>query len=175
MSVSSHLSPEPERRLWIIHENVRRSVEWTDTKLGILAVLAVLEIPVIFGGFRPGMLAYAGALLICLALPLALTGLSPFTETPKPVPLLDQPVGKMLPDDSFLLPRDLARYTHADLVFRLEKYLGGGITALRYHEDIVGRIIAASRVCVRKGRLFSAACAAALTAQLALVAAMLMR
>lgn len=175
MSVSSHLSPEPERRLWIIHENVRRSVEWTDTKLGILAVLGALEILGIYVGFRPSLLTCIGTLLMCLALPLALAGLSPFTETAGPVPLLDQPVGKMLPDDSFLLPRDLARYTHAELVFRLEKYLGGGITALRYHEDIVARIIAASRVCVRKGRLFSAACVAALAAQLALVAAMLMR
>ena len=175
MSVSSHLSPEPERRLWVIHENVRRSVEWTDTKLGILAVLAVLEIPVIFGGFRPGLLTYAGALLMCLALPLVLAGLSPFVDAPGPVSLLDQPVGKMLPDDSFLLARDLARYPHAELVFRLEKYLGGGITSLRYHEDIVARIIAVSRACVRKERLFSAACGAALAAQLALIAALLLR
>ena len=43
MSVSSHLNPEPERRLWILHGNMRHAVEWTDIKLGALAVFAAAQ------------------------------------------------------------------------------------------------------------------------------------
>ena len=175
MSVSSHLNPEPERRLWIIHENVLRALEWTDVKLAIMAFLAAVEMPVILGVFREGPLPLLAVALMCLVLPLALTGLSPLAETSRQIPLLDQRVGKIHSEDSFLLPRDLAGYPHIELVNRLDKYLGGGITATPYYEDIVGRIIAASRSFVRKRRLFLLACFPAVSAQLVLAAILALR
>jgi hypothetical protein len=175
MSVSSHLNPEPERRLWIIHESVTRYAEWTDVKLAVLAFFCALEMPVILGVFREGPLTLAAVGMLCLALPLALAGLSPLADIYRTLPLLDQKVGRMDPSDSFLVARDLARYPHMELVNRLDRYLGGGITATRYYEDIVARIISASRSASRKRRLFAVACAPAVAAQFALALRLFLR
>lgn len=175
MSVSSHLNPEPERRLWIIHESVLRHSEWTDVKLAVLSFFAVIEMPVILGVFREGPLAMLAVGLLCLVLPLTLAAFSPLADTPRMMPLLDQSVGKMDPADSFLVARDLARYPQIELVNRLDKYLGGGITATRYYEDIVGRIISVSRTASRKRRLFALACVPAVAAQLALALRLFLR
>lgn len=169
MSVSSHLTPEPERRLWVIHDTVLRAAEWVDVQQGVLLVFLMLELPYL----GRGVAGYSAVLLALAAILLALAGFSPLTEAVRQLPLLDQPVGKVTPLDSFLQPGDLARYPHIELVLRMDKYLGGGITATPYHEDIVARIIAVSRRVTRKRRLFAGACAAALGAQLLLAAALL--
>ena len=169
MSVSSHLNPEPERRLWVIHETVSRASDRTDVKLAVLAFFCAVQMPIILGVFREGPLSLAAVALLALALPPALAAFSPLAETPRQVPLLDRKVGRMLPSDSFLQAADLARYPHIELVNRLDRYLGGGITATQYYEDIVARIIMVSRTAARKRRLFALACAPALAAQLALV------
>ena len=175
MSISSHLSPDPERRLWVIHDSVRRAAEWTDLKLGLLALLAVLELPWLPGFFRVGALAYTAVALLCAALLLALAAISPFSDLARQFPLLDQPVGKVQSEDSLVLPADLARSPHTDLVFRLDKYLGGGITAIKFYEDIVARIIATARAAYRKQRLFLAAVTLAMAAQLVLGAGLMLR
>ncbi|HAU90645.1 MAG TPA: hypothetical protein DCW72_10690, partial [Elusimicrobia bacterium] len=69
MSVSSHLNPEPERRLWIIHEKVRLAADRTDLKLAALAVFAALELALLKGGPRCGA-GHAAILLLCAAIPL---------------------------------------------------------------------------------------------------------
>ncbi len=175
MSISSHLSPDPERRLWVIHDTVRRAAEWTDLKLGLVGLLAVLELPWLAGFFKEGWPAYTAVGLLCAALALVLAALSPFTALDRQLPLLDQPVGKVRQEDSLVLPEDLARSPYSELVFRMDRYLGGGITAIKIYEDIVARIIAASRSAVRKTRLLSAACGAAILAQLAFAAVLLLR
>lgn len=175
MSISSHLSPDPERRLWVIHDSVRHASEWTDLKLGLVGLLAVLELPLLAGFFREGAIAFAAAGLLCAALALVLAALSPFTAMDRQIPLLDQAVGKVRQEDSLVLAEDLARSPYSELVFRMDRYLGGGITAIKLYEDIVARIIAASRAAVRKKRLLAAACGAVLGAQLALAAALLLR
>lgn len=175
MSVSSHLNPEPERRLWIIHESVLRTSDWTDIKLAVLIFFSALEMPVILGVFREGPLSFLAVALLCAVLPPALAALSPLAETPRQLPLLDQRVGKIDSEDSFLVARDLARYTHLELVNRLDRYLGGGITATRYYEDIVARIIAAARAATRKRRLFLLACLPAVAAQLVLILRVFLR
>jgi len=175
MSVSSHLNPEPERRLWIIHESVLRYSDWTEIKLAILVFFSALEMPIILGVFREGPLSFLAVALLCAVLPLGLAALSPLAETPRQIPLLDQRVGKIDSEDSFLVARDLARYTHLELVNRLDRYLGGGITATRYYEDIVARIIAVARCANRKRRLLMLACVPALAAQLVLAARLFLR
>jgi hypothetical protein len=175
MSISSHLSPDPEGRLWVIHDSVRRAADRADLKLGLLALLAVLELPWLPGFFGAGLLLYAALLLLCAVLVLALAAISPLSEVARQLPLLDQPVGKVQPEDSLVLSADLARSPHTDLVFRMDKYLGGGITAIKFYEDIVARIIATARAVVRKQRLLLAAVTLALAAQLALAAGLLLR
>jgi len=57
----------------------------------------------------------------------------------------------------------------------LDKYLGGGITATPYHEDIVGQIVIHARIAVRKQRLFNAACVIVGIAQLGVLGQLLWR
>ncbi len=45
-----------------------------------------------------------------------------------------------------------ARSPRNELIHKLDKYLGGGITATQYYEDIVGLILADARVARRKRR-----------------------
>ena len=49
--------------------------------------------------------------------------------------------------------RVMHEYAHGELIYRLDKYLGGGITATPYHEDLVGQIVIHARIAVRKQRL----------------------
>jgi hypothetical protein len=175
MSVSSHLNPEPERRLWVIHEKLRRSAERTEFKLWALAALAVLELGLsALLGDAYG-LPYALRLLLGGVLPLCLFALSPLVENPAKVPLADPPGERARREDSLLSARDLALYPQMELVIVLDKYLGGGITATQYYEDIVGLIVKSARVGVRKARLFKAASVIALAAQLLLLAALACR
>lgn len=175
MSVSSHLNPEPERRLWIIHENLRRSQDWTDLKLGALGVFAALELALGRFLLPPGAAAYTASMLLAAVLPLCVFAVSPFIERPPRVPLPFPARGKPRPEDSLLNASDLEKYTQMELVTILDKYLGGGITATPYYEDIVGQIVTISRVTCRKARFFAGAGALALAAQLLLLGRLAVR
>ncbi len=55
MSVSAHLTPEPERRLWLMLENARHEAEGAERKAAALAAFAAAELaflPVADGPLR---------------------------------------------------------------------------------------------------------------------------
>jgi len=169
MSVSSHLNPEPERRLWIIHESLRRDLEWTDVKSSVLAALAAGQ-AVAAGVAGDGALAAACVAALSLASLFAVLGLSPLAEWRRHLPVGGAARGApAAPGDSMLSVRDLARYTQMELVTVLDRYLGGGITATQYYEDIVGRIAFCARIAARKRRFFLVSCLLAALAQPALL------
>jgi hypothetical protein len=162
MSVSSHLSPEPERRLWIILENMRQAVESTELKLGGLMLLAAAELA--FLGPWWGARACLG-----LCLPLGVLGLSPLSRAVEWVPWIEPAAAKPALADSLLVPEDLLKYTLSELILKLDKYLGGGITATPYYEDLVTQILLRARAAARKQRVFRVVCALAGAGQLALL------
>lgn len=145
-SVSSHLTPEPERRLWLILEDTRRVGALADVKIAALIALSAAEL----AAMRP--LGLGALVALWAALPLGLFAFSSLERLPGLLSFLD-PSGKPHVDDNLVSVEDLAKYSHGELVHRFDKYLGGGITATQYHEDIVGQIVAAARVAARKRRL----------------------
>jgi hypothetical protein len=151
MSVSAHLTPEPERRLWLILESMRHEVDSADLRVAALTALAVAELA--FGA--PGRFV---ATCLTAALPLGLFAFAPMRRLPKWLQFLEPHKDRMRPEDSLILVDDLVKYSHGDLIFKLDKYLGGGITATPYYEDIVGQIVENARVAARKQRLFRIAC-----------------
>jgi len=169
MSVSSHLNPEPERRLWVIHGNMRRAVEWTDIKFGGLLAFTAAELALIKVLVPGAPLAYPALALLSAVLPLGLLALSPLVEAQRKFPLLDPRMDKRHPGDCMIAPLDIARYPQIELVIILDKYLGGGVTATPYYEDIVGQIVLSARVATRKRRLFLAACVLSGLVQLGLL------
>ncbi|MDP2332052.1 MAG: hypothetical protein Q8M19_15300, partial [Reyranella sp.] len=44
MSVSAHLTPEPERRLWLILESMRHEVDSADARIAGLTAFAAAEL-----------------------------------------------------------------------------------------------------------------------------------
>lgn len=175
MSVSSHLNPEPERRLWIIHETLRRELEWCDLKLGALAALAVLELALAAHLLPQGPLGRITLALLGAALPLCVFALTPFIETPPRMPLADPDRGKPRQGDSLLAAWDITKYPQVELVNIMDRYLGGGVTATPYYDDIVGQIMLTARRITRKVRALAAAGALAVLAQLVLLAGLLWR
>ena len=175
MSVSSHLNPEPERRLWIIHENLRRSVEWTDLKLGALTGFAALQMALIKFVSPDGPVNHPALVLLAAILPIGVLALSPLIEMPVRTPLLEPRPDKLAAIESLLEAGDISKHPQVELVNRLDKYLGGGVTATPYYEDIVGQIVVNARLISRKRRLLTAACALAGVVQLALLGQLLMR
>lgn len=175
MSVSSHLNPEPERRLWIMHESLRRTLEWADLKLGALAAFAALELALAAYLLTPGALCRVILALLGAALPLCVFALTPFIETPPRMPLADPERGKPRMGDSMLVPGDLTKYPQVELVNILDRYLGGGVTATPYYDDIVGQIVLTARVITRKTRVLAAAGTLAVLAQLLLLAGLALR
>ena len=175
MSVSSHLTPEPERRLWVILEHMQHAVESVDRKIGAITAFALIELALIKMLAPAGPLGLLTLLLLSLALPLGVCAFSPLTGMPKwlytPEPHKDRPSI----DHCMIWAEDIAKYTHSELVHRLDKYLGGGITATPYHEDIVGQIVVHARIAVRKQRLFGAACIIVGVAQLGVLGQLLRR
>lgn len=158
MSVSAHLTPEPERRLWLILESMRRAVDWTDLRIAALTAFAAAQlafIKILLPVGPPGFLALVS---LTAALPLGVFAFTPLKRLPKGLRFLEPTKGKMSADDSLISADDLVKYSHGDLIFRLDKYLGGGITATPYYEDIVGEILENARIAARKQRLFRAAC-----------------
>lgn len=175
MSVSSHLNPEPERRLWIIHENLRRTVEWTDLKLGALTGFAALQLALIRYLLPYGPASFTAMVLLAVILPVGLLALSPLIEMPVRTPLLEPRPDKLAAIESLLEASDISKHPQVELVNRLDKYLGGGITATPYYEDIVGQIVINARLVSRKRRLLTAACSLAGVAQLAFLGRLLWR
>jgi hypothetical protein len=173
MSVSSHLTPEPERRLWTILEHMQHSVESVDRKIGAITAFAAFELIFIKLLTPAGPLALPTLILLSLALPLGVLAYSPLSGKPKWIHQLHK--DKPSIDHCLIWAEDIAKYTHSELVHRLDKYLGGGITATPYHEDIVGQIVVHARIAVRKQRLFSAACVVVGIAQLGLFGQLLWR
>jgi hypothetical protein len=159
MSISSHLTPEPERRLWLILEHMQHDVESADRRIAAITAFAALEVAFIkLLMISGGPLGLLTLLLLALALPLGVFAFSPLSGKPK-APYLPEPhKDKPSVDHCMIWAEDIAKYTHSELVHRFDKYLGGGITATPYHEDIVGQIVVHARIAVRKQRLFTAAC-----------------
>lgn len=158
MSISSHLTPEPERRLWIILDNMRQAVVDNDRKIAILTAFAAAELfffrPGEFGGFLGILILVA----LGVALPLGVFAFMPLSGKPKWLPLIEPVKDTHTIDDCLIAADDIAKYTHSELIHRYDKYLGGGITATPYHEDIVGQIVIHARIAMRKQRLFRLVC-----------------
>ena len=174
MSVSSHLTPDPERRLRLIHGNICNSLKRADRKFEAITLLAAVQMAVIRFIAPDGPLGYIALLALCAVLPIGILGISPFIETPKPIALLE-PEDKPHPADSLINEYDIARYSRLELVNFLDRYLGGGITATPYYEDIVAQIVIGSRIVTRKRRLFGSACVLAGLAQLCLLIQLIKR
>lgn len=173
MSVSSHLTPDPERRLRLIHEGIISSLRWADVKLWCAAFLAAVQAAVLSAAPDTGLRLWGLLLLGAAALP-ALLGVSPLADGPG-APPADTGPRKPLSPLSLLDEADIAVHSQAEMSGFLDRYLGGGITATPYYEDLVGQIVISARVTVRKRRLFGAACALIAAAQLLLLAALALR
>lgn len=159
MSVSSHLTPEPERRLWLILENIRHEVERAEGKILAVTFLAAVEVAFIKGAMGP---------LLGAALVAGVYALTPWAKRGKGLSWLDGAPAKQRGDDSLIAPADIVKYAHGELILKLDKYLGGGITATQYYEDIVGSILSEARLAVRKERLLRAVCVLVLLGQVVL-------
>jgi hypothetical protein len=170
MSVSSHLTPDPERRLRLIHGDVYDSLKWTDVKLGAITAFAMVQMAAIRLVAPEGVMSYLALLALCAVLPVGILGCSPFIETPRPILPLDQRGDKPRAGDSLVNEHDIAGYSQIDLTNFLDRYLGGGVTATPYHEDIVAKIVLGARMTMRKRRLFTCACVLTGLAQFCLFA-----
>ena len=167
MTVSAHLTPEPERRLWLILESVRHSAEESDRKLAALTAFAAVELALLasVGGF-----SVVESISLGLTLPLGVLGVSPLHRLPAFVGAFEGPKKRPSVDDSLVSPDDISKYALGDLILRMDRYLGGGITSTQYFEDIVAQILQYARLAVRKRRVLGAACLLVGLAQLALLA-----
>lgn len=175
MSVSAHLTPEPERRLWLILESMRHEVDGADLRIGALTAFAAAElafIRILLPVGWPGFLALAS---LTAALPLGVFAFAPIKRLPAWLRFLEPHKGRMSTEDSLVSVDDLVKYSHGDLIFRLDKYLGGGITATPYYEDIIGRIVENARCAGRKQRLFRAACVVVGVGQIGLLGQLIWR
>jgi hypothetical protein len=158
MSISSHLTPEPERRLWLILDNMRRSIAWSDWRVGALTAFAAAELAFLRPALPAGPLAVLATAALAAALPLGVLAFAPLSQVPKWLVSYERHREKPGPMDCFLLAEDIVKYTQAELILRMERYFGGGITATQYHEDLVAQVLFQARVAMRKHRLFRASC-----------------
>lgn len=159
MTVSSHLTPEPERRLWLVLEHVRAEAERAERTLAALALLCGVEGACVPGHARIAPAAAAAACVLSLL---------PTGRKPRRWPLMDPPAGKPNIDDSLVSYHDLPKYAFGDLVLKLDRYLGGGVSSTPYYEDIVAEIGFAARRAARRRRLLWACGALVVLAQAAL-------
>jgi hypothetical protein len=167
-SVSSHLTPEPERRLWLILDTMKQAVDAADRRVGFVTLFAALELYFFKPGEYGGPVNTLTAVALAAALPLGLYALSPLTAIPKWLTALETQTLKHAIEDCLVAPEEIAQYSHAELIHRYDKYLGGGITATQYHEDIVGQVVVQARVAARKQILLRATCKLVGLAQLGL-------
>lgn len=94
MSVSSHLNPEPERRLWIMHGSMRRAIGRTEIKLGGLMAFSAAQMALIKLLVPGAPLAYPSLALLSAVLLVGLIALSPFIEVQRQLPALDPRMDK---------------------------------------------------------------------------------
>jgi len=146
-----------------------RSIDRTDIKLAAITAFAAAQMALIKIVVPGGTLAHLALLLLAAMLPIGLAALSPLIEVQRQVPLLDPHMDQRYAGDCLIAAQDIAKYPQIELVIRLDKYLGGGVTATPYYEDIVGQIVMAARIATRKHRLFLAVCVLAGIVQLGLL------
>jgi hypothetical protein len=175
MSVSAHLTPEPERRLWLILESMRHEVESADLRIGGLTAFAAAELAFIRILTPVGASGFLALVALTAALPLGVFAFTPLKRLPPWLQFLETRRGKPRVEDSLITVDDLVKYSHGDLIFRLDKYLGGGITATPYYEDVVGQIVENARVASRKQRLLRWACVVVGAGQLGLLGQLIWR
>lgn len=165
MSVSSHLTPQPESRLWILFDNTRHAVERSEAKIAGLAAFAALELGFVASSGPGAFLSLVTVLPLFAAIVLGLAASLPLARLPRWLQDLEPPVDKPAAADCMVLAEDIAKYTQAEMILRLDRYLGGGITATQYYEDIVGQIVLQARAAARKERLFRWTCLLVLAGQ----------
>ena len=117
-----------------------------------------------------GFMGYFAIAALSIVPPLCVFAFSPWIELPRLPSFLETPLDNTHAGDFLISAYDIAKYTHNELILRLDKYLGGGITAMQYYEDIVGQIVISARIAARKQRVFRAACVITALAQLCLTA-----
>lgn len=169
MSVSSHLTPEPERRLWAILDSLRGDAARADWQLLALTVFAALELLLLAQTPLAGPLARLGTCALAAAAPFGLFAFAPLARLPEKLGALEPARGRQSVDDSFITAEDLVKYAHGELILKMDRYLGGGITATQYHEDLVAEIGMQARLAARKRRLLLILCAAVGLGQTALL------
>ncbi|MBI4802409.1 MAG: hypothetical protein HY796_07795 [Elusimicrobia bacterium] len=170
MSISTHLTPDPERRLLTLLESMRRAVGWTEKKIGALTAFAAAQLAFVRVTAPAGPPGFLAMIALGAAMALGVFAFSPLTGKPGWIPFLEPPRDIHRSDDCLVSADDLAKYSRSELVLLLDQYLGGGITATRYYEDLVGQIVINARIATRKRRLFRIACVLVGLAQLCLLA-----
>ena len=151
---------------------MRHSVEWADRKIAALTAFAAAELAFVPLPAPAGPLGFLIRLSLAASLPLGVFAFAPLGRLPPFLSFLDEAKHKTSVNDCLISVEDLAKYTQGELVNRLDRYLGGGITATPYYEDIVGQIAANASAAARKRRLFRASCALVGAGQLCLLARM---
>lgn len=168
MSVSSHLTPEPERRLWAVLDFLRSEAARADGRLLALSVFAAAELLLLKSAGAYGFFAWLGCLALAAAVVFGLFGFAPLLRLPDRLDFLEPRRGRQSIDDSFIAAEDIAKYAHGELVLKMDRYFGGGITNTQYHEDLVLEIGKAARLAARKRRFLLIECALVAAGQLAL-------
>lgn len=152
----------------MILENMRHAGEESDRKIAALTAFAAAEFFLV-RFMIPGGLGFVAGAALAAALPLGVFAFAPLARLPKFLSFLDEEKHKTSVNDCLITVDDLAKYTQGELINRLDRYLGGGITATPYYEDIVGQIVVFASIAARKQRLFKASCALVGAAQLCLL------
>lgn len=169
MSVSSHLTPEPERRLWAVLDFLRAEAARADWRLLALTVFSAAELLLLKQAGAYGFLAWLGVFALLAATLFGLFAFAPLSRLPEPFLWLEPGKGRQTVDDSFLTADDVSKYAHGELVLKMDRYLGGGITATQFHEDLVREIGVNARLAARKRRFLLIQVALTGAGQLALL------
>ena len=111
-----------------------------------------------FAAVAAGPAASVALAALGAALPLGILGLTPMTWVPRGPAFIDPPKTAPLPLDILIAPESLATCSRRELTIVLDRYLGGGITATPYFQDLVAMIIPAARAAWRTQRLFNLSC-----------------
>lgn len=168
MSVSSHLTPEPERRLWAVLDHVRGEAVRADWRLLALTAFSAAELLLLKSAGAYGFFAWLGVLALAGAVLFGLFAFAPLSRLPERLDFLEPPRGRQTVDDTFIAPEDIVKYAHGELVLKMDRYFGGGITNTQYHEDLVLEIGHIARLAARKRRYLLIECALVAAGQLAL-------
>jgi hypothetical protein len=159
----------------LILESMRHAAEWADRKIGAVTAFAAAELAFIKILAPAGPLGFLTLVSLTAALPLGVFAFAPLARLPNFLSFLDEEKHKTSVNDCLIAVEDLAKYTQGELINRLDRYLGGGITATPYYEDIVGQIVAHASIAARKQRLFRASCLVVGAGQLCLLVQLLAR